>query len=90
VVAQVQAIPSAVEVEPNTQSALQDTEEAVTHMHPLSKHATTGVSLVQDAQEDLDAADSFQDIYLKPLKIFDAVVEDIADVCRPSFPSEPT
>jgi hypothetical protein len=79
-----------VEVEPNTQSALQDTEEAVTHMHPLSKHATTGVSLVQDAQEDLDAADSFQDIYLKPLKIFDAVIGDIADVCRPSFPSEPT
>jgi hypothetical protein len=46
------------------------------HMHSSSEHATT---LVQDAQEHLDPADSLQVIYLKA-GIFDAVIRDIVDV----------
>jgi hypothetical protein len=57
-----------------------DTQEAVKHMHSLSGPANTGVSLVQDTQEDLNAADSFQDTHLKPLRVFDAVIRERADV----------
>ncbi|KAG1834361.1 hypothetical protein DFJ58DRAFT_917992, partial [Suillus subalutaceus] len=74
------AAPSRVQVEAEAQSALQDTREAAEGIHSLSGHATTVVSLVQDAQEDLDAADKFQETYLKPLRIFDAVIGEIADV----------
>jgi len=45
-------------------------------MHSSSEHATT---LVQDAQEHLDAAASLQVIYLKA-GIFDAVIRDIVNV----------
>ncbi|KAG1851344.1 hypothetical protein DFJ58DRAFT_427154 [Suillus subalutaceus] len=74
------AAPSGVEVEADTRSALQVTQEAVEVMHSLSGHATTVISLVQGAQEDLDTADKFQDTYLKPLKIFDDVIGKIADL----------
>jgi hypothetical protein len=37
-------------------------------------------SVGQDAQADLDAADGFQDTYLKPLRIFDSVIGEIANV----------
>jgi hypothetical protein len=49
-------------------------------MHPLSGPPNTAASAVQDAQDNLDAADNFQDTYLKPLRIFDTVIGEIADV----------
>ncbi|KAG2337012.1 hypothetical protein BDR05DRAFT_1048945 [Suillus weaverae] len=36
--------------------------------------------LVQDAQADLDAADSFQDACLKPLRVLEAVVGEITNI----------
>ncbi|KAG1874759.1 hypothetical protein DFJ58DRAFT_323125 [Suillus subalutaceus] len=76
----VQAAPSGVEVEADTQSILRDAQEAVKCMHPLLGPAITVVSVGQDAQVDLDAADNFQDTYLEPLRIFDDVIGKIADV----------
>jgi hypothetical protein len=86
VVTQVQAD---VKAEANTQLALPDAQEAEKHMHALSGHETTVVSALQSAQKDLDAVDDFEDTYLKPLQIFDAVIGEIADVCRPCSQSEP-
>jgi hypothetical protein len=37
-------------------------------------------SVGQDGQADLDAADGFQDTYLTPLRIFDTVIGEIANV----------
>jgi ATP-dependent Lon protease len=62
-----------VEAEVDTQSALQDAQEAEKRMYPLSPAG-------QDVQADLDASDSLQDAYLKPLRIFDQVIENITDV----------
>ncbi|KAG2039445.1 hypothetical protein BDR03DRAFT_221746 [Suillus americanus] len=74
-------------VPPNERASLtSDTQEAVNHMHSRSGPATNMISLVQD---DLDAADSLQDMYLELLWMFDAVIGEIADVCRPSSRSEP-
>jgi hypothetical protein len=73
-----------VKVEADTPLALQGTHKAVDDMHSLSGHQTTVVSVLQGAQKDLDAVDNFEDTYLKPLQIFDAVIGEIADVCRPS------
>jgi hypothetical protein len=78
-----------VKAEANTQLALQDAQEAEKHMHSLSEHETTVVSVLQSTQKDLDAIDNFEDTYLKPLQIFDVVIGEIADVCRPSSRSEP-
>ncbi|KAG2367106.1 hypothetical protein BDR07DRAFT_361807 [Suillus spraguei] len=71
-----------VEVEAHTQSesALQDAQQATARMHLLSGPVTTVASIGQDAHAGLDAASSFQDTYLKPLRIFDTVIEKIADV----------
>jgi hypothetical protein len=80
VVTQVQAAPSDVEVEADTQSALRDAQQAAQRMHLLSGPAMTVVSVGQGAQGDLDTADGFQDTYLKPLGIFDDVIGKIADV----------
>jgi hypothetical protein len=49
-------------------------------MHSLSGPPNTVASAGQDAQDDLDAVDNFQDTYLKPLKIFDSVIGEIANV----------
>jgi hypothetical protein len=49
-------------------------------MNPLSGHATSGASTVQNAPADLEAAYNFQDTYLQPLRIFDSVVGTLADV----------
>jgi len=53
---------------------------STSHMHSCSGPATTVVSLVQDAQEDLDAVDSLQDRYLEFLRVFDAVIGEVANV----------
>ncbi|KAG2362425.1 hypothetical protein BDR07DRAFT_1460860, partial [Suillus spraguei] len=76
----VQAPTSGVELKADTQSALQDTGEAAKHMHLLPGPVITVDSVVQGAQGDLDAVDSFQDTYLKPLKIFDTLIAEIANV----------
>ncbi|KAG2366505.1 hypothetical protein BDR07DRAFT_1373616 [Suillus spraguei] len=75
----VQAAPSAVGVEA-VPSVLQDAQEVASHMHSLSEPATGIVSDVQGAQQGLDSLDNFQDTYLKPLKIFDTVIAEIANV----------
>jgi len=49
-------------------------------MKPLSGHATSGASTVQNASADLEAAYNFQDTYLQLLRIFDSVIETLADV----------
>ncbi|KIK32150.1 hypothetical protein CY34DRAFT_19251, partial [Suillus luteus UH-Slu-Lm8-n1] len=80
------AMPGAeVEADPQSalrdaQPALQDAQPAASRMHPLSGPAITVTSVGKDAQADLDAADGFQDTYLQPLRIFDAVIGEIANV----------
>lgn len=87
-VTQVQAAPFGVEAEANAQLALHGAQEADKHMHSLSGPGVAVGSVLQNAQGDLDALDNFEDTYLQPLKIFEAVIGAIADVCRPSSRSE--
>ncbi|KAG1856405.1 hypothetical protein DFJ58DRAFT_913712 [Suillus subalutaceus] len=75
-----QAASPGMEVEADIQSALRDAQEAARHMYPLPGPAITVASVDQDAQADLDVADGFQDTYLKPLRIFDTVIGEIANV----------
>jgi hypothetical protein len=75
-----QAVPSGVEAEADSQSALRGADQAAKRTHPPSETAITVVSVAQGAQAYLDAADSFQDTYLKPLRIFDAVIGEIGNV----------
>ncbi|KAG2353382.1 hypothetical protein BDR07DRAFT_1383215 [Suillus spraguei] len=65
-------------VEADTKSALQEAQEAASGMHPLSGPTIAVDSEAQGAQEDI--VDSFQDTYLNPLRIFDVVIEQLADV----------
>ncbi|KAG2102842.1 uncharacterized protein F5147DRAFT_654925 [Suillus discolor] len=67
-------------VEADTQSAVQDAQQSANCMHPLLGPAITAASVVKGAQEDLDDADSLQETYLKPLRIFDDVIGKIADL----------
>jgi hypothetical protein len=80
VIVQAQAASSGVEVEADTQSALRDAQEAAKCMHPPLGPAITVVSVDQDVQADLDAADDLQDTYLKPLRISDNVIGKITNV----------
>jgi hypothetical protein len=89
VTTQDQAAPSGVEVEADTQSALRDAQLAPKRMHLLSGRAISVASHGQDAQSDLNAVVNVEDTYFEPLRIFDQVIEKIADVCRPSSRSEP-
>ncbi|KIK32138.1 hypothetical protein CY34DRAFT_182822, partial [Suillus luteus UH-Slu-Lm8-n1] len=73
-----QAGPSGVEVEANTQLALQGAQEAEQRMRSLPEPEITVASALQGAQEDLDVLENFEE-YLKPLKIFDAVIGEISD-----------
>ncbi|KAG2354924.1 hypothetical protein BDR07DRAFT_578348 [Suillus spraguei] len=77
---ELQVAPSGVEVEANTRSTLLETQEAIKYMHPLFGPAISVDSALQGAQEDLNTVDSFQDTYLKPLRIFDDVIGKLADV----------
>ncbi|KAG2141151.1 uncharacterized protein EDB93DRAFT_639803 [Suillus bovinus] len=77
---EVQAGPSTVKPEPDIQSALRDAQDATKHMHSLPGPAITVASAGQNAQADLDTAGKFEDTYLKPLKIFDTVIGEIANV----------
>ncbi|KAG2104713.1 uncharacterized protein F5147DRAFT_762057 [Suillus discolor] len=75
-----QAGPSGVKVEDDVQLVLRDAQVATEHMHSPSGHVITVASAGKDAQEDLDTAGKFGDTYLKPLKIFDAVIGEITDL----------
>ncbi|KAG2102507.1 uncharacterized protein F5147DRAFT_762472, partial [Suillus discolor] len=75
-----EAAPSVVEGEADTESALQDAQEDVKHIHLLSGPVTTAASVTKGAQEDLHDASSFQETYLQPLRIFDDVIGKIADL----------
>ncbi|KAG2143439.1 uncharacterized protein EDB93DRAFT_1105281 [Suillus bovinus] len=76
----IEVAPSGIEVEAESQSALQHAQQSARQMHSLSGRVITVTSAAQDAQADLTAADGFQDTYLKPLKIFDDVIGKIANV----------
>ncbi|KIK42083.1 hypothetical protein CY34DRAFT_12587 [Suillus luteus UH-Slu-Lm8-n1] len=76
---EVQAAPSGVEVEANAQSSLHGAQEAEQRIHSLPEAGTTVASVLQGAQEDLDVLDNFEETYLKPLKIFDAVIGEISN-----------
>ncbi|KAG2107521.1 uncharacterized protein F5147DRAFT_761311 [Suillus discolor] len=75
-----QAAPSDTGVEADVPSALRDAQGATEHMHSLSRRSKAVASAGKDAQEDLDTAGKFEDAYLKPLRIFDAVIGEIADL----------
>jgi hypothetical protein len=77
---QAQVASSGVEVDADIPSELRDAQQAARRMHPLSGPAITVVSVGQDARAGLDAADGFQNTYLKHLRIFDAVIGEIANV----------
>ncbi|KAG2358211.1 hypothetical protein BDR07DRAFT_1379563 [Suillus spraguei] len=55
----IEAGPSGV-VAAHTLSEIRDAQQATKRMHQLSGHATTAVSIGQNAPADLDAVDSFQ------------------------------
>jgi hypothetical protein len=46
----------------------------------LGRNAASMASTVVNAPADLDAVDNFERTYLQPLKIVDAVLEQIANV----------
>jgi hypothetical protein len=72
-----------IEVGANTQLLLQiqDAQEAAKHMNSLLRPEITVNSVLQGAQENLDAVDNSEDTYLQLLKIFNVVIREIADVC---------
>jgi len=69
-------------VETETQPALRGAQEAAEHIHPLSEPAITVASVGQGARADLDAADGFQDAYIKPLRILNDIIEKIAETAN--------
>jgi hypothetical protein len=62
------------------QQALQDAEAAAEGMKSLAGCVQYIATAAQGAPADLYTADNVQDTYLRPLKIFDAVIEKIANV----------
>ncbi|KIK32514.1 hypothetical protein CY34DRAFT_18997 [Suillus luteus UH-Slu-Lm8-n1] len=74
-----QAGPSGVEVEANTQTPLHGAQEAERRMHSLPEPEITVAPALQGAQEDLDVLDNFEETYLQPLKIFEAVIGEISN-----------
>ncbi|KAG1856394.1 hypothetical protein DFJ58DRAFT_913707, partial [Suillus subalutaceus] len=59
---------------------LQDTREHAGNMRLLGGHGKSVASAAEDGSKDLDAADDFQTTYLQPLKNFDTVIENLANV----------
>jgi len=80
--AQVPAASSGVQI-PDPQSVdagLRDAREGMESMRQLGKHTTAVASTAKDSPEDLDAADNLQTTYLQPLRIFDSVIGELANV----------
>ncbi|KAG2057867.1 hypothetical protein BDR06DRAFT_969186 [Suillus hirtellus] len=76
-------IPSGVEEGVDSKSVdaeLQGAHEASEHIQTLGGPAQSVTSAANNAQAGLTAADDFQTNYLQPLKIFDTVIEKIANV----------
>ncbi|KAG2112303.1 uncharacterized protein F5147DRAFT_792167 [Suillus discolor] len=76
-------IPSGVEEGIGSKSVdaeLQGAHEASEHMKTLRGPAQSVTSAANNAPAGLTAADDFQTNYLQPLKIFDTVIEKIANV----------
>jgi hypothetical protein len=61
-------------------SALQNAQETVKLMTPLSAYMASGQSAVKDSPVDLGAAYNFQDTYLQALRTFDGVIRTLAEV----------
>jgi len=80
VVVQVQDAPSGPEQGADPQLALHNAKEAVKGMNLLSKPVESGVSAAQNAPAALEDVYNVQDTYLQPLKIFDKVIGELADV----------
>jgi hypothetical protein len=59
---------------------LQNTKQAVKGINLLSGPVGSGVSAAQNAPVDLEDVYNIQDTYLQPLKIFDKVIRELADV----------
>ncbi|KAG2108716.1 uncharacterized protein F5147DRAFT_576621 [Suillus discolor] len=79
-VAQVQNTPSGVKQGGDPQSALRDAKKAVKGMNLPSGPVESGASAAQNASGDLEDAYIFQDTYLQPLRIFDDIIGQLADV----------
>ncbi|KAG1830341.1 hypothetical protein EV424DRAFT_1343581 [Suillus variegatus] len=75
--------PPGVEEIPDPQSVdakLRGAREATESMGLLGGRVTSFVSKAEDGPIDLAAADDFQTTYLQPLRIFDTVIENLANV----------
>jgi hypothetical protein len=71
---------SGVEQGADQQSLLRDAKEAVKGMNLLSGPSGSGLSAAKNAPANLEDAYNFQDTYLQPLRIFDNVIEKLANV----------
>ncbi|KAG1848099.1 hypothetical protein DFJ58DRAFT_843029 [Suillus subalutaceus] len=60
--------------------ALQAAREATRNIKALGGRAENVISRARDGPADLDTADNLQNTYLKPLRIFDFIIEEITDV----------
>ncbi|KAG2142769.1 uncharacterized protein EDB93DRAFT_1105438 [Suillus bovinus] len=76
----VQDAPPRAETGSDHQSALREANEAARSMNLLSGPVTSAVSTAQNAPTDLEDACNLGDTYLRPLKIFDSVIRELADV----------
>lgn len=61
-------------------AALQAARKATRDMKILGGRVENMISAVRDGPADLDTADNFQNTYLKPLRIFDSIIEEITDI----------
>ncbi|KAG2128368.1 uncharacterized protein EDB93DRAFT_1108997 [Suillus bovinus] len=64
----------------STDDELQGAHEALEHMRTLGGPAQSVTSAADNAPAGLTTADDFNTTYLQPLKIFDTVIEKIANV----------
>lgn len=83
VVVRVQDTPSHVEGVDETQSpymALQVAHEGIRNIKTPGRHVATAMLAAKDGPADLDNVGNFGDTYLTPLRIFDSIIEQIANV----------
>jgi len=59
---------------------IQGARKGMENMTLLGEHVSSVASVAKDGPKDLDAVDSVQSTYLKPLKIFDTIIAELADV----------
>jgi len=66
---------------PTVSKALEDAQSSVQQLHNASATAVTYTNIVGNASTALDQIDAFNATYLQPLKVFNAFVNTIANVC---------